>query len=102
MMTPAYGYLWLHPGIAEINERLLDAKVKMESFCSARELMFHELLVDQGFLGPATERPEFQALLAKREIEEFVLVFDSLRSVGRRFHDVVTVLSELNNRGIPF
>lgn len=102
MMTPAYGYLWMLPGIAQHDERLHEAKVKMEAYCSAHGLAFRELIADQGFLAPATARPEFGRLLGRREAGEFILVFDSLRSLGRRFHDVVLVLNELEQRGIPF
>lgn len=102
MMTPAYGYLWLHPGITQIHERLVEAKVKMEEFCSLQQILFRDLLVDQGFLGPATERPRFQELLHLRDQGELILILESLSSLGRRFHDVVTVIHELNLKDIPF
>lgn len=80
-------YCWLEPG-AE-TARLPEARERAEAYALASGRKLAAFVVERSAPGPALERPELGALL---RVQGTVLVLASLADLGRRFHDVATVL----------
>jgi hypothetical protein len=86
----------MHPEAAS-PEKISDEQGAIKAYCSANNLSLDEVKVDAGAQGAALERPSMKAIAEKSNI---TVVVASLISLGRRFHDVATVLSEFNHKDI--
>jgi site-specific DNA recombinase len=94
-MQKAVGYIWLAP--EQVSDEAI-VKADQESlrvYCQANNVELTEIFVEHGTQGAALERPMLKEILAG----EHLVVIPSLAALGRRFHDVATVLSELNFLG---
>ncbi|MEB3299886.1 MAG: recombinase family protein [Candidatus Sericytochromatia bacterium] len=97
-MTPRFhGYIWLSPEDASRAERVTAARSTLEAYCDANGLKLSEVHVETSHPGSALERPILSKLIDEPNV---VLVMPSLNSLGRRFHDVATVLSEFAHREV--
>lgn len=95
-MSNVVGYLWLHPETTQ-PERVEADHGMITAYCSAHAMQLDELKVDVGTTGVALERPSMKSLAEKSNI---TVVVSSLISLGQRFHDVATVLSEFSHKDI--
>ncbi|MEB3284672.1 MAG: recombinase family protein [Candidatus Sericytochromatia bacterium] len=95
-MSSAVGYLWLSPEQKEDAAIVKADTEALENFCRANNLRLQEISVESGTVGAALERPILSSLLQRPEV---TLLIPSLAALGRRFHDVATVLSEINFLG---
>lgn len=80
-------YCWLEPGAA--GDRLAEARERAEAYAAAAGRTLDAFVVERSAPGPALGRPELQAILAEPET---TLLLPSLADLGRRFHDVATVM----------
>lgn len=95
-MTSAVGYIWLSPEQMGDESALKADQESLRVYCQANSLTLAEVIVEQGTVGAALERPILSDLLKRDDI---VLVVPSLAALGRRFHDVATVFSEVHHLG---
>lgn len=95
-MSSVVGYLWLHPQTSQ-PERVEAEHDTINAYCAAHALELSELKVDAGATGAALERPSMKAIA---ETPHVTVVVSSLISLGNRFHDVATVLSEFSHKDI--
>lgn len=94
-MQKAVGYIWLAPEQVG-DENLVKADQEaLRSYCQANSFELSEIIVEHGTQGTALERPLLKEVLEGGQ----TIVIPSLGSLGRRFHDVATVLSEVNFLG---
>jgi DNA invertase Pin-like site-specific DNA recombinase len=94
-MQKAVGYIWLAPEQVG-DENLVKADQEaLRVYCQANNLELAEIHVEHGTQGAALERPMLKDVLTG----EHVIIIPSLGALGRRFHDVATVLSEVNFLG---
>lgn len=91
-MSKVVGYVWTQAEAAELGE-----KEVIQAYCSANSMNLEEVKVDAATQGAALERPSMKAIAEKANS---TVVIASLSSLGRRFHDVATVLSEFNHKDI--
>ena len=91
-MSKVVGYVWTQAEVAELTEQEV-----IKAYCSAHQLGLEEIKVDAATVGTALERPAMKAIAEKANS---TVVIASLVSLGRRFHDVATVLSEFNHKDI--
>ena len=96
-MQSAVGYIWLAPERASDDAGLQSEIDAMRVYCQANSLTLSDIRIEQGTNGSALERPILRDLLAEKDV---TVVVPSLASLGRRFHDVATVLSEINYLGL--
>ncbi len=96
-MSKVVGYLWIHPEQTGDAKRLAAEKQTLDAYCNANNLALEEFAIDEGALGAALERPRMKQLTSN---DATTVVVTSLISLGRRFHDVATVLSEFNHKDI--
>lgn len=97
-MSKVVGYIWMHPEAINA-EKVRAERNAIEAYCAAHNLALEGMQVDAGALGNALERPEMKAIAEKSNI---TVVVASMVSLGRRFHDVATVLAEFNHKDIRF
>jgi DNA invertase Pin-like site-specific DNA recombinase len=95
-MSTAVGYIWLAPEQQGDEAAVQADMAAMRSYCQANSIDLTEIHVEQGTVGAALERPILKQLL---DVEGQVTIVPSLRALGRRFHDVATVFSELHHLG---
>lgn len=95
-MSNVVGYVWTHPEVTG-TEALHAEQETIQAYCSANNLSLGDMQVDAGAQGAALERPSMKQIAEKSNI---TVVVASLISLGRRFHDVATVLSEFNHKDI--
>ncbi|MEB3223804.1 MAG: recombinase family protein [Candidatus Sericytochromatia bacterium] len=95
-MSNVIGYIWLAPEQGDDLRAVQADTEAMQAYCRANNLSLQDVHLDKGSLGPALERPVLAELLQRDGV---TLVVPSLSALGRRFHDVATVLSEINFRG---
>lgn len=96
-MSSAVGYIWLSPEQG-LDKATIEADTEvLGNFCRANSLQLQEVCVEHGTSGAALERPKLASLLKQADL---TLVIPSLSALGRRFHDVATVLSEINFLGL--
>jgi len=96
-MSSAVGYIWLPP--EQLNDEAA-AKADNEAlrvYCQANSLTLAEVCVESGTSGAALERPVLAELMKRKDT---TIVIPSLAALGRRFHDVATVLSEIAFLGL--
>jgi site-specific DNA recombinase len=96
-MSSAVGYIWLTP-----EQTGDDAIVKADTesirvYCQANSLTLAEVCVEHGTSGVALDRPVLAELMKRKAT---TIVVPSLAALGRRFHDVATVLSEIAFLGL--
>jgi DNA invertase Pin-like site-specific DNA recombinase len=96
-MSSAIGYIWLTPEQGQDEATILADTEALRIFCRANNLQLTEVLVEHGTMGAALERPILAGLLKHSGL---TLLIPSLAALGRRFHDVATVLSEINHLGL--
>jgi site-specific DNA recombinase len=98
MKTKAFGYYWISPELYDQDTRIIQAKRKLlEAHCRQKQLQFCQLHVDLALVKNVLERPELKTLLQTLQTGE-VLIVESLMDLGRRFHDVYSLL-ELFRQG---
>ncbi|MEB3195658.1 MAG: recombinase family protein [Candidatus Sericytochromatia bacterium] len=95
-MSTAVGYIWLPPEQGQDPVSIASDRDVLSLYCQANRLTLEDVVVECGGTGVALERPGLSALLKR---ENCVIVVPSLASLGRRFHDVATVMSEINFLG---
>jgi DNA invertase Pin-like site-specific DNA recombinase len=95
-MSTVIGYIWLAPEQGEDLPAVQADTEAMQAYCRANNLSLQDVRVDVGSQGPALERSVLTEIL---KLEGVTLIVPSLSALGRRFHDVATVLSEINFRG---
>ncbi len=94
-MASVVGYIWINPQETGVEARVAADQEAIRAYCAANGLSLSDFRIEAGTPGAALDRPVMKELLAK---EGSTLIVTSLISLGRRFHDVATVLSELNHR----
>ena len=96
-MGNVVGYIWINPQESGDEAKIAAEREMLTAYCAANGLNLRSVEVEAGTPGAAMERP-----VMKRLVEEpsMTVVVTSLSSLGRRFHDVATVLSEFNHREI--
>ena len=95
-MTSAVGYIWLAPEQMGDESAVKADREALAVYCQANSIHLAEVVVEQGTVGAALDRPMLKQLL---EREDAVVMIPSLAALGRRFHDVATVLSEVSHLG---
>jgi len=95
-MNSVLGYVWTHPEAAS-DEAISSEQASIRAYCEANNMSLEGMKVDAGALGAALERPSMKQIAEK---ENITVVVASLVSLGRRFHDVATVLSEFSHKDI--
>lgn len=96
-MTSAVGYIWLAPEQAgDLTARKADEEA-LRLYCQANRLHLVEVMVEQGTSGSALERPLLTELLGRKDT---TVVVPGFAALGRRFHDVATVVGEVAQRGL--
>ncbi|HEY9721382.1 MAG TPA: recombinase family protein [Oscillatoriaceae cyanobacterium] len=95
-MTSAVGYIWLSSEQKGDESALKADQESLRVFCQANNFELSEVLVEHSTTGAALERPILGELLKR---ENAIVVIPSLGALGRRFHDVATVLSEVHHLG---
>ncbi|PIQ26288.1 hypothetical protein COW36_15140 [bacterium (Candidatus Blackallbacteria) CG17_big_fil_post_rev_8_21_14_2_50_48_46] len=99
MSSKAFGYYWISPELYDQDTKIIQTKRKtLEALCLQKELHFSELNVDLALVKNALERPELKTLLQKMQSGDFIVV-ESLLDLGRRFHDVFSLL-EMFRQGL--
>src|SRR5687767_13034659 len=94
-MQKAVGYIWLAPEQVSDEAILKADQEALRVYCQANSMELTEIVVEHGTQGAALERPLLKEMMAG----EHVIIIPSLAALGRRFHDVATVLSEVNFLG---
>ncbi|MEB3188356.1 MAG: recombinase family protein [bacterium] len=95
-MSHVVGYIWSQPGDDSFT-RVAAEEAAIRAYCDVHGLDLSEALVDAGEQGAALERPQMKTIV---ERDGCTVVVASLASLGRRFHDVATVLTEFNHRDV--
>lgn len=95
-MSSVLGYVWTHPEAVDV-QAISTEQNTIQAYCDANNLSLDGVQVDAGALGAALERPSMKQIAEKDNI---TVVVASLISLGRRFHDVATVLSEFSHKDI--
>lgn len=96
-MSSAVGYIWLPAEQAGDDNAVKADMEALRVYCQANSLTLAEVHVEQGTTGPALERPILGELLKRKDT---TVLIPSLAALGRRFHDVATVLSEISFNGL--
>ena len=96
-MSSAVGYIWLPAEQAGDDNAVKADMETLRVYCQANNLQLAEVHVEQGTTGPALERPILGELLKRKDT---TVLIPSLAALGRRFHDVATVLSEISFNGL--
>lgn len=96
-MSSAVGYIWLSAEQASDEAAIKADMEALRVYCQANSLTLAETCLEQGTNGAALERPILAELLKRKDT---TIVIPSLGALGRRFHDVATVLSEISFLGL--
>lgn len=96
-MASVIGYIWINPQETGVEARVAADQDAIKAYCAANGLSLSGFRVEAGTPGAALERPVMRELIGQ---EGTAVVVTSLISLGRRFHDVATVLSEFNHKSI--
>lgn len=96
-MSSAVGYIWLSPEQAGDDNAIKADMEALRVYCQANTLQLDEVRIEQGTVGAALERPILSELLKRQDT---TVLIPSLAALGRRFHDVATVLSEISFLGL--
>lgn len=96
-MSSVVGYIWLAPEMANDEVAVHTDMEAIRVFCQANSLTLAEVRVEQGTVGNAIDRPILGELMKQAGT---TVIIPSLSALGRRFHDVATVLSEINFLGL--
>lgn len=96
-MSSAVGYIWLPAEQAGDDNAIKADMEALRVYCQANSLHLAEVCVEQNTTGPALERPVLAELLKRKDT---TVLIPSLAALGRRFHDVATVLSEISFLGL--
>lgn len=95
-MASVIGYIWINPQDSGDKSKITAQHEVLTAYCAANGLSLEGIKVEEGTPGAALERPVMREIVAANA----AVVVTSLNSLGRRFHDVATVLSEFNHREI--
>jgi DNA invertase Pin-like site-specific DNA recombinase len=95
-MSSAVGYIWLPLEQMSDESAVAADQETLRVFCQANSLTLDEVVVERGTTGAALERPMLKTLLERQGV---AIVIPGLSALGRRFHDVATVLSEVAHQG---
>ncbi len=96
-MSSVIGYIWINPQEAGDESKITMQRDILNAYCAANGLALEDVKVEEGTPGAALERPVMRDLVAK---DNMAVIVTSLISLGRRFHDVATVLSEFSHKEI--
>ncbi len=96
-MSSAVGYIWLPAEQAGDDNAVKADMEALRVYCQANNLQLAEVCVEQNTTGPALERPVLSELLKRKDT---TVLIPSLAALGRRFHDVATILSEISFLGL--
>lgn len=99
MRPKAYGYYWISPELYDQDTTIIQNKRKrLEAYCQQKNIEFSGLDVDLALVKNALDRPELKQRIYHLQTGEYLLI-ESLMDLGRRFHDVYSVL-ELFRQGL--
>lgn len=96
-MSSAVGYIWLAPEQGTDDDAMKAELEALRLYCQANSLQLAEVFMEQGTTGSALDRPILAELLKRKDT---TIMVPSMSALGRRFHDVATVLSEINFLGL--
>lgn len=95
-MASAVGYIWLPLEQSSDEAAVAADREALKVYCQANSLQLSEVIVERGTTGAALERPLLGELMQRADV---CVIVPSLSALGRRFHDVATVLSEVHHLG---
>lgn len=99
MKPKAYGYYWISPELYDQDTKIIQNKRKiLESYCNQKNIEFIDLDIDLALMKNALDRPELKQRVQTLQTGEYLLI-ESLLDLGRRFHDVYSLL-ELFRQGL--
>ena len=102
-MKKAVGYVWLNLGKNNNLKAMVDeVRTELEGYCKKEKLKLTHFYTDINAVGVITERKEMRDLLDRMHQEDLVLVVSSLEHFGRRFHDVLSIVIELDRLSREF
>ncbi|MBM3276076.1 MAG: recombinase family protein [Candidatus Sericytochromatia bacterium] len=96
-MASVIGYIWINPQETGDASKIALQHDTLKAYCAANGLDLADVRVEEGTPGAALERPVMRDLVAN---DKTSVIVTSLISLGRRFHDVATVLSEFSHKEI--
>ena len=96
-MASVIGYIWINPQESGDASKIDAQRDTLKAYCAANGLDLKDVKVEAGTPGAALERPVMRELVAN---DKTAVVVTSLISLGRRCHDVATVLSEFSHKEI--
>lgn len=96
-MASVIGYIWINPQESGDASKIDAQRETLKAYCAANGLNLEDVKVEAGTPGAALDRPVMRQLVTGDRLS---VIVTSLNSLGRRFHDVATVLSEFSHKEI--